>query len=436
MTADLHDAIRAATHEAAHEATHDTGAGERHVPRGPNLPLQGLKVLELGSTVAGPFCGRLLADFGAEVIKVEPPEGDPLRTMGEHEAGVSLYAASLLRNKSLLAVDLRCAEGQALVRRLALQSDIVVENFRPGTLEKWGLDYTSLSKVAPRLIMVRISGYGQTGPYRERAGYGVISEAASGIRHMTGDPDRPPARVAVSMTDYLTGLYGAWGATLAVLARATTGRGQCVDAALYESAFSMMEPFVPAFAAHGTIPARTGSSLPGSVPNNLYVCADGGYIVLAAMADAVFRRLAEAMERSDLTSDARFSRAPERVKHQHALDGEIARWCATLPLADVEARLHRHEVPASRIFSMADVFADPHFEARAMLRRVAHDKLGEVTLAAPLPNLSATPGTIRHSGGAVGQDSRRVLREVLALSESEIAALAASGTVLLEGGRS
>jgi crotonobetainyl-CoA:carnitine CoA-transferase CaiB-like acyl-CoA transferase len=396
-------------------------------------PLDGLTVLELGSTVAGPFCGRLLGDFGAQVIKIEPPSGDPLRTMGEHVNGSSLYAASLLRNKSLVSVDLRRDEGRALVRELALKSDIIVENFRPGTLEKWGLGYDELAASHPGLIMVRISGYGQTGPYHERAGYGVISEAMSGIRHMTGDPDRPPARVAVSMTDYLTGLYAAFGATLAVLARQRTGRGQVVDAALYESAFSMMEPFVPAFAAHGTVPARSGSELAGSVPNNLYESADGRFIAIAAMADPVFRRLATAMERPSLGDDPRFARAAARISNQLQLDKIIFAWCATLPIAALEATLHRHEVPASRVFSIADIFGDAHFRERRMLREVPHDELGSVTLTAPLPGLSATPGTIGRSGGRIGRDTRDVLTEMLGHDASALDALAAAGVIQFSG---
>ncbi|WP_144113953.1 CaiB/BaiF CoA transferase family protein [Paraburkholderia sp. BCC1886] len=396
-------------------------------------PLDGLTVLELGSTVAGPFCGRLLGDFGAHVIKVELPSGDPLRTMGEHVDGSSLYAASLLRNKSLIGIDLRRDEGRALARELALKSDIVVENFRPGTLEKWGLGYQELAAIHPGLIMVRISGYGQTGPYRDRAGYGVISEAMSGIRHMTGDPDRPPARVAVSMTDYLTGLYAAFGATLAVLARQSSGRGQVVDAALYESAFSMMEPFVPAFAAHGTVPARSGSALAGSVPNNLYESADGRFIAIAAMADPVFRRLAIAMERPALAEDPRFARAAARIANQAALDELIFAWCAAMPIDVLEAILHRHEVPTSRVFSMADIFGDTHFQERRMLREVPHDELGSVTLTAPLPGLSATPGVISRSGGRIGRDTRDVLTTLLGRDAASLDALAEAGVIHLCG---
>ena len=257
-------------------------------------PLAGLRVLELGSTIAGPFCGRLLADFGADVIKIEAFEGDPLRTMGKRFEGKSLYAASLLRNKALICVDLRTPEGQEIARDLVRKSDIVIENFRPGRLEEWGLGYAQLSEINPGIIMVRISGFGQDGPYSQRAGYGVIGEAMSGLRHLTGDPQSPPSRVAVSMTDYITGLYAAFGATMAVLARQQSGRGQFIDAALYESAFSFMEPWIPAFEKLGHIPRRTGSRLPESTPNNLYSSAEGEFIHITAMGNAVFARTSNA----------------------------------------------------------------------------------------------------------------------------------------------
>src|SRR6185436_1367307 len=270
-------------------------------------PLSGYRVLEMGSTVAGPFCGRLLADFGAEVIKVEPAEGDPVRTMGKRFHGKSLYAASIFRNKSLICVDLRTREGQEVIRRLAAKCDLVVENFRPGGLERWGLGYEALSKVNPALVMVRISGYGQDGPYASRAGYGVIGEAISGLRHVTGDPDRPPARIAVSITDYITGLYAAFGAVMALLARGKTGKGQCIDSALYECAFSFMEPHIPAFEKLGIVANRSGSRLADSTPNNLYVSRDRQFIHITAMGEAVFRRLCACMGQPGLADDARFS---------------------------------------------------------------------------------------------------------------------------------
>ena len=248
-------------------------------------PLTGYRVLEIGSTIAGPFCGRLLADFGAEVIKAEAPGGDPVRTMGKHFHGRSLYAASIFRNKALISVDLQKPDGQDIIRNLAKLCDVIVENFRPGRLEEWGISYHQLSNINPTLIMVRISGFGQTGPYSRRPAYGVTSEAVSGLRHLTGDPDRPPSRVAVSMTDYITGLYAAFGTVLALLAREKTGHGQCIDAALYECAFSFMEPWIAAYEKLGHVQNRTGSRLPSSAPNNLYVSDDQQFIHVTAMND-------------------------------------------------------------------------------------------------------------------------------------------------------
>lgn len=387
-------------------------------------PLTGFRVLELGSTVAGPFCGRLLADFGAQVIKVEPPEGDPLRTMGKQLDGTSLYAASLLRNRELVSIDLRTDEGRALVTRLAASCDCLIENFRPGTLEKWGLGYDALSARHPGLVMVRISGFGQSGPYRERPGYGVIGEAVSGLRHVTGDPDRPPARVAVSLTDYCTGLYAAFGATMALLARERTGLGQCVDAALYESAFSFMEPHVPAFDKLGFVAGRTGSRLPDSTPNNLYITQEGEFIHITAMGDAVFRRLAQAMQQPALADDPRFASGLARSEHHEVLDALIGEWTGAHTLAELEFVLQEANVPATRIFTMRDVFADPHFAARDMLVEVDDDVLGTVKVPGIVPKMSRTPGAIHRSGGAIGRDTHAVLREVAQLAESDIAQLA------------
>ena len=269
-------------------------------------PLAGFRVLELGSTVAGPFCGRLLADFGAEVIKVEPPEGDPVRAMGKHVDGKSLYAATILRNKRLIALDLRQPGARDVIRRLIFACDVVVENFRPGTLEKWGIGYDALRAMNPRLIMVRISGFGQTGPYRDRPGYGFLGDAVGGLLHINGYPDRPPVRAAVPVTDMVTGLYGALGAVMALLARKDSGQGQLVDAALYESSFSLMESHVPAYEKLGHVAMRAGTHLPGSTPNSLYPTADGGYIAVAAASDAVFRRLTAVMGQSALADDPRF----------------------------------------------------------------------------------------------------------------------------------
>lgn len=395
-----------------------------------NGPLSGLRVLEIGSSVAGPFCGRLLADFGAEVIKVEPPEGDPVRAMGKRVDGRSLYAASIFRNKRLIAVDLRKQEGRDLIRSLAEKSDILVENFRPGSLEKWGLSYAELSARNPGLIMVRISGFGQTGPYRDRTGYGVIGEAMSGLRHLTGDPDRPPVRINISLTDELTGMYAAFGAVMAVVARAKTGRGQCIDATLYESAFSLIEPHVPAYQKLGIVAQRMGSKLSDSVPNNLYETRDGRHIHITAMADSVFARLAAAIGRPELGDDERFKTAIARIAHEEELQEMISAWVGANDLVDVEERLRTADVPASRIFDLADIFADPHYRAREMLLDVPDDELGSVTVAGVVPKLSDTPGIIRKLGGQPGAETGSVLADILQLSEAEIRALERNGVLV------
>ncbi|MEO7726706.1 MAG: CoA transferase, partial [Burkholderiales bacterium] len=291
------------------------------------------------------------------------------------------------------------------------------------------------AQINPGLIMIRISGYGQTGPYRERPGYGVICEAVSGIRHITGDPDRPPGRIATSTTDYITGLYAAFGAMLALEARRKTGKGQVIDAALYEGAFSFMEPHVPAFEKLGTVAMRAGSRLPGNAPNNLYPTGDDQYIHITAASDAVFRRVMKAIDQPDLASDLRFATALARVENEDAIDDIITRWTMQHTVADAERMLHAAEVPAARIYTMADIFADPHYAARGMLTKVPDDDLGTVTMPDVVPKLSATPGAIRHSGHRTGQDTRRVLRELAALSDSDIDALEAQRVITCDSVR-
>jgi len=392
-------------------------------------PLAGIRVLEMGSTVAGPFCGRLLADFGAEVIKVETADGDPVRTMGKSFHGKSLYAASIFRNKSLICLDLRHDAGQKLAADLAARCDVLVENFRPGALERWGLGYEALSARNPRLVMVRISGFGQDGPYSQRAGYGVIGEAVSGLRHLTGDPDRPPARVAVSMTDYITGLYGAFGAVLALFARERTGRGQQIDSALYECAFSFMEPWIPAFQKTGHVASRCGSRLPESTPNNLYPTGDPSYIHITAMGDAVFRRLVKAMDQPHVADDPRFATARARSDHHEEIDDLVARWTATRPLAELEQVLEQAGVPATRIFTIADIFGDPHYRARGSIVEAPDADLGSVAMANVVPRLSATPGAVRHAGHSVGEDTHRVLSDWLGLDAATLRALERDGVI-------
>jgi crotonobetainyl-CoA:carnitine CoA-transferase CaiB-like acyl-CoA transferase len=288
--------------------------------------LGGVRVLELGSTVAGPFCGRLLADFGAEVVKVEPPSGDAVRAMGKHVDGKSLYAASIFRNKSLVAIDLSKPEGRDAIKRIVGSFDVLIENFRPGTLEKWGLGYAELSAINPGLVMARISGFGQDGPYRERPGYGFLGDAVSGLLGITGFPDRPPVRAAVPVTDMLTAIYTAFGIMMALRVRDRTGRGQCIDATLYESSFSLMESHVPAYDKLKHVPPRSGSRLPGSTPNNLYPTRDGRTIAIAAASDSVFVRLVTAMGAPQLAEDPRFREGVTRAKNEDAIDDLIAAW--------------------------------------------------------------------------------------------------------------
>jgi len=400
-----------------------------NAPASARGPLAGLRVVELGSTVAGPFCARLLADFGADVIKVEQAEGDALRSFGHRREGRSLYSASMQRGKRIACIDLRADEGRALVRRLCEGADVVVENFRPGTLERWGLGYAALSAANPGLVMVRISGFGQDGPYRGRGGYGVVCEAVSGLREITGDPDRPPPRVATSLTDYVAGLYGAFGAMMALNERARTGRGQVVDSALYEGAFSFMEPHVPAFQQLGVVAERAGPHLPGNAPNSVYPSADGQHVVLAAASDAVFARLARAMGRPDLLDDPRFASAVARAENMAACDDAVAAWTRTRTLDELDAELMQAGVPAARIYTVRDIFADPHYRAREMLVDVDDPVLGPVTVTGVVPRLSATPGAVRWAGREVGADTLAVARDDLGLDEADIARLARDGVI-------
>jgi crotonobetainyl-CoA:carnitine CoA-transferase CaiB-like acyl-CoA transferase len=383
-------------------------------------PLAGIKVVEFGSTVAAPFCCRLFADFGADVIKVEPPEGDVVRWIGPRQDGVGLYGTSILRNKRLVALDLKRPEALAMARRLAERADIVVENFRPGTLERLGLGYENLVQSNPGLVLVRISGFGQSGPYRGRAGYGVVAEAMAGVRHMTGDPDRPPSRVGVAMTDQLTAVYAAFAAMMALRRREATGRGQVVDAALYECSFSLMEPYVPAYEKAGLVPIRAGSGLSDSAPNNLYPTEGGGYVHIAANGDAVFNRLMESIGRAELAASMRYQTAADRGANKDELDGEIAAWTSRHSAAEVEQKLVANGVPASRVFTIEDIFADEHYRARDMLPSVPHPALGSVTMAGVAPKLSESPGTIRWAGGRIGEHTEAVLRQDLGVDTATI----------------
>lgn len=394
-------------------------------------PLQDLKVIEICSTIAGPACTRLLADFGADVIKIEPPEGDPVRQMGQHLGDVSLYAASILRNKRSIALDLKTAEGRELAAELIARADIVVENNRPGVMERLGLGYEAMSARNPGLVMVRISGYGQDGPYSERPGYGAICEAVGGVRHMTGDPDRPPARVALATTDYLSSVYAAFGAMAAIHARQATGKGQVVDVALYEAAFTQMEPIVPAHDKLGVVPQREGSNLPSMAPNSSYPTADSGFVLIAANSQPTWRRLVALMQMPELLTDPRFEtiQARGRPENMKAIDQIIADWTRGFDGNTLEHMLRAAEVPTSRVYTIADIYADPHFAARHMLQQVPHPTLGHTTQMGVVPRLSGTPGAVHRSGPNLGADGADILRNELQLSEARQQALIQSGAV-------
>lgn len=391
--------------------------------------MTGIKVLELGTTIAGPFCARLLADFGAEVIKVESAEGDPARLSGKKFKDKPLYAASLMRNKRLIVIDLRQPEGQELVKELVKRVDVLVENFRPGTLEKWQLGYDVLSQINPGLIMVRVSGYGQSGPYSQRPGYGVVCEAVGGLRHVTGDPDRPPARANIGLTDCITGLYAAFGTMMALRHRDRTGCGQVVDTALYECAFSFMDAHVAAYEKTGYIVGREGAGHSGSVVNNLYQTRDGEYVHIQGSQTNSFRRLCLAMGRPDILNDPRFNNRPGRVQNAEAMDGIVQEWVGARSYDEVERSLAKEDVVFTRIYTMADIFCDPHFKARGMIVDTPDDDLGTMATVAPVPRLSLTPGVVRRTGGAVARDTDAVLRDELGLDERALAALAGKGVI-------
>ena len=398
----------------------------------PTGPLAGYRVLEMGSTIAGPFCGRLLADFGAEVIKVEPEEGDPLRAKGKHFHGHSLYAASIFRNKATISVNLREPEGQAVIKQLASKIDIIVENFRPGGLERWGIGYEQLSAINPGLIMIRISGYGQTGPYAQMPGYGIICEGIGGLRHMTGEPDRPPSRVAVSLTDCITSLYSAFGATMALLHREKTGEGQVIDTALYESAFSFMENHVVNYGKLGTVAKRSGTEHFHSVVNNTFATKDGQFIHITASSRPVFKRLAKTMSRPDLLEDDRFNTPIARTQHPEELNDIVAKWIIQFEMVEVQKILHGGDVPAMGIYTMADIYADPHFKARDMLVEIEDENVGDLTVPGIIPKLSKTPGSVRHTGRRVGQDTRAILKRLGDYSDKEIETLSDAGAIFCD----
>ena len=392
-------------------------------------PLAGIRVLELGALIAGPFCAKILAEFGADVVKLEPPGlGDPLRRWRYVEGGTSLWWHVQSRGKRSAAVDLRTSDGQVIARALATRADIVVENFRPGTLEGWNLSYESLAAVNPGLVMVRISGYGQTGPYRERPGFGVIGEAVGGLRHVTGTPDRPPSRVGVSIGDTLSALYGVIGALVALESRRTTGRGQIVDVALYEAVFSVMESMLPEFDRFDVVRERTGSILPGIAPTSAYRCADGNFVLIAANGDSIFQRLCRAIGRDDLAADATLAHNDGRAARQQWLDEQIEEWTRMRSPEDVVAAMAAADVPASKIYTIRDIVADAQYAARDMIREIRLADGSGLKVPGIVPKLSATPGEFDGGGPALGEHTDEVLREI-DYGAATIAALRARGVV-------
>jgi crotonobetainyl-CoA:carnitine CoA-transferase CaiB-like acyl-CoA transferase len=393
-------------------------------------PLSGIRVVELGQVIAGPFCGQLLADYGAEVVKVEPPgSGDVLRQWGRSDgSGDSLWWSVAARNKRSVTIDLRTAEGQQLVRDLVATADILVENFRPGTLERWGLGWADLSAIRPELIMVRVSGYGQTGPYATRAGYASIGEAMGGLRALTGYPDRPPIRIGISIGDTLTGMFGALGALAALEARHRTGRGQVIDAAIFESVLGVTESLVPEWQAAGHSRERTGPTLPGIAPSNVYPTRDG-QLIIAANQDSVFRRLVDVMGRPELATDRRFVDHQARGRNMAEIDAIIAEWAQQHDSADLQDRLNAAGVPAGLVYQPKDMLDDPHFAARGSIAMVKDERRGEIAMPAIVPKLSETPGEIRWTGRPLGADTDAVLTELLGLSAEQLEKLRSRGVI-------
>jgi formyl-CoA transferase len=386
------------------------------------LPLEGIRVLELGSLIAGPFAAKILGEFGAEVIKIEAPDsGDPLRKWRKLHNGTSLWWQVQSRNKKSVAIDLKTEGGQALVRKLAATCDVVIENFRPGMLEEWGLGWESLSAANPGLVMLRISGYGQTGPYRNRPGFGVIGEAMGGLRYVTGYPDRPPVRVGVSIGDSLSSLHGVMGIMFALHHRDRNGgRGQFVDVALYESVFNMMESLIPEQDFMGFTRERSGSAMPGIAPTNAYRCNDGNHVLVAGNGDGIFRRLMTAIARDDLARDPRFTHNDGRVAGVEEIDAAIEAWTCERSQDAVLEVLSAAGVPAGKIYSAADILQDPHYQAREMICDIETKDGTRLKVPGIVPKLSETPGRISTVAPDLGEHTDAVLGD-LGFTADEIA---------------
>ncbi len=404
--------------------------GSQGVPQG-TLPLGDLRVIELGQLLAGPFCGQLLGDFGADVIKVEDPgRGDPMRQWGrEKPYGKSLWWPVVARNKKSVTANLRDTEGQRLVRRLIDSADVLVENFRPGTLERWGMAPQELWATNPKLVITRVTGFGQSGPYAGQAGYGSIGEAMGGIRYVTGDPASPPSRAGISLGDSLAAVFACLGTLVALHHRERSGHGQVVDSAIYEAVLAMMESLLPEWDVAGYQRERTGATLPNVAPSNVYPTADEQLILIAANQDTVFARLAEVMGRPELAADERYATHSARGACMEELDGLIAEWTSTLDAQQLLDILHAGGVPAGRIFRAKEMFADPHFAARAAIVRVAHPEFGSLAMHNVFPRLSSTPGRVRHVGPELGEHNTDVYTGILGLDAAELAGLHERGII-------
>ena len=398
----------------------------------PGGPLAGIRVVECGALLAGPFCARLLADFGAEVIKVEAPrKGDPMRTVGQSLVdGKSLWWPSVARNKKCISLNLRDPEGQELLRRLVCQSDVLVENFRPGVFEEWGLGYEVLRELNPGLVFARVSGYGQTGPYREKPGFAAVAEAFGGLRHLVGFPDRPPCRVGISLGDSLAGMFAALGTVMALYNRDVNGgTGQVIDTALYEAVFAVLEATLTEYEKTGYQRTRTGTLLPGFAPSNLYPCKNEQWIVIAANTDGLFRRLCTLMGREELLTDPRFENQVVRAENREAIDAIVSDWTATCELSELLPLVEGATIPVGPVYSIADIVQDPHFAARDMLVSLHDRVLGELKMPGIVPKLSETPGEARWSGPAIGEHNQEIYSGLLHFSSDELAALTARGVI-------
>ena len=384
-------------------------------------PLEGVRVIELGQLIAGPYCGQVFADFGADVIKVEPPgAGDPMRVWGRGD--YPLWWTVCARNKRCVTANLREPEGQDLIKKLVAEADIVLENFRPGTMEKWGLGYEDLKAVNPGIIMVRVSGFGQTGPYAKRAGYAAIGEAMGGMRYLSGYPDRRPSRTGLSLGDTLAAVYAGLGALAALRHRERTGEGQVVDSAIYEAVLATMEATIPEYTVSGYIRERSGSVLPNVAPSNIYQCRDGDMLI-AANQDTVFRRLCAAMGKPELADDERYATHTARGANQEELDQRIDQWASGHTLDEVEAVLEEHGVPCGKVYRAPEMLNDEHFQARDAIIDVPHAQWEGLKMQNVFPKLSSTPGRVKWAGPALGEHNTDVYRGLLDLSPDEIAAL-------------